>query len=94
MTRDELLARLREQKDWLAERGVENVRVYGSFARDQAHERSDVDLLVRITKPLGLQFFSIEIELGERLGRVVEMTTEDDMHRLVRSRALAEAVIV
>ena len=94
MTRDELLAKLREQKKWLAEQGVDSVRVYGSFARDQAHEQSDVDLLVRLTKPLGLRFFSIEIELGERLGRVVEMTTEDDMHRLVRTRALAEAVLV
>jgi len=94
MTRDEMLAKLRELKPWLAEQGVADVRLYGSFARDEAGPESDVDLMVEITKPLGFRFFGIERELGERLGRQVEMATADAMHRLVLRKALAEAVVV
>lgn len=92
MTRDEMLAKLRELKPWLAEQGIAGVRLYGSFARDEAGPESDVDLMVEITKPLGFRFFGIERELSEHLGRQVEMTTELAMHRLVRKRAVAEAV--
>ena len=92
MTRDEILTKLREQKEWLAEQGIIDVRLYGSFARDEAREDSDVDLMVDLAKPIGWEFYGIEEELGRRLGRTVEMATEDAMHRLVLKRALAEAV--
>ena len=94
MNRAELLEKLRELKPWLAEQGIGNPRLYGSFARDEAGPDSDVDLLVELTRPLGIRFFGIEIELADQLGRPVEMATEDAMHRLVLRRALAEAVSV
>ena len=94
MNRAELLEKLRELKPWLEEEGIGNPRLYGSFARDEAKPDSDVDLLVELTKPLGLRFFGIEIELSERLGRTVEMATEDAMHRLILKSALADALVV
>ncbi|QLQ14321.1 MAG: nucleotidyltransferase domain-containing protein [Brevundimonas sp.] len=51
MTRAELLAKLRELKPWLAEQGIVNVRLFGSYARDEAGPDSDVDLLVDATRP-------------------------------------------
>jgi O-acetylhomoserine (thiol)-lyase len=74
--------------------GIGNPRLYGSFARDEAKPDSDIDLLVELTKPLGLRFFSIELELTKRLGRTVELATEDAMHRLVLKSALADALVV
>ena len=71
-----------------------NLRLFGSFARDEAGPDSDVDLIVEVTKPLGFMFFGIEEQIGDRLGRQVEMMTERSMNRIVRSRALAEAVVV
>ena len=94
MNRAELLERLRELKPWLAEQGISNPRLYGSFARDEAGPDSDVDLLVDLTKPLGLRFFGIETELGEQLGRPVEMATEDAMNRIILRSALRDAVVV
>lgn len=94
MNRAELLEKLRELKPWLEEQGIGNPRLYGSFARDEAGPDSDVDLIVDIVKPLGWEFFGIERQLGERLGRVVEMATLDAMHRLVRAKAMSEAVVV
>lgn len=94
MTRDELLAKLRELKPWLEEQGIVNVRLFGSYARDEAGPDSDVDLLVDLSKPMGWEFFGIEDQLTERLGIQVEMGTERSMHRLLRQRVLPEAVHV
>ncbi|MES2835501.1 MAG: nucleotidyltransferase domain-containing protein [Pseudomonadota bacterium] len=94
MTRDELLTKLRDLKPWLEEQGIVNVRLFGSYARDEAGPDSDVDLIVEMSKPLGWDFFGVERRLGEKLGMKVEMGTEDSMHRLVRRSAVREAVLV
>jgi hypothetical protein len=94
MTRAELLEKLRELKPWLEEQGVVNVRLFGSYARDEAGPDSDVDLIVDVSKPLGFRFFGIERELGERLGAPVEMGTDDSMHRLVKRSAQQDLVVV
>ena len=48
MNRDEVLALLRTHKPILMERfGVTALALFGSFARDQASDGSDVDILVR-----------------------------------------------
>jgi len=94
MTRDELLTKLRELKPWLEEQGIVNVRLFGSYARDEAGPDSDVDLLVEMTRPLGFDFFGIEERLSDALGARVEMGTERSMHRLLRERVLPEAIHV
>ncbi len=93
MTRDEVLAKLRELKPWLAEQGIGRVRLFGSYARDEAGPDSDVDLIVEITRPLGLDYFRIEDELTEKLGLKVEMITEESLrNRIIRRNALADAI--
>lgn len=92
MNRAELLAKLKELKPWLESQGIGRVRVFGSYARDEAAADSDVDLIVEVTKPLGLRFFGIERELGEKLGARVEMSTESSLHRIVLKHALADAI--
>ena len=94
MTRDELLAKLRELKPWLEEQGIVNVRLFGSYARDEAGPDSDVDLLVEVTKPLGFRFFGVERELGDRLGSRVEMGTREEMPRLLWKSVSRDAVNV
>lgn len=92
MNRAELLERLTTLKPWLAAEGISRVRLFGSHARNEAGPDSDIDLLVELSRPLGLQFFALEAALSERLGRKVDLVTAEDLHRIVRRRALAEAV--
>lgn len=66
MTRDELLEKLRELKPWLEAQGIVDVRLFGSYARDEAGPDSDVDLLVETARPMGLEFLTIERLPGER----------------------------
>lgn len=97
MTRDELLARLRELKPWLAEQGVVNVRLFGSFARDEAGPDSDVDLLVDLTRRMDAwTFMGLQLETGDRLGgRKVEMLAPANLKNpVLRRSALSDAVAV
>ena len=94
MTRAELLQRLRELKPWLESQGVVDLRLFGSFARDEARDDSDVDLLCRLTRRMGLEFFGIQIELAERLGREVELFQDKELRPFARRTADRDAILV
>ncbi len=76
-----------------ARHGVERVRVFGSFARGEASEDSDLDLLIEAGPrtppwfPGGLLF-----DLKEELGRRVDIAEESTLHPLIRDRVLHEAI--
>lgn len=93
MTRDEVLAKLRALKPWLESQGIGRVRLFGSHARDEAGPDSDIDLIVELTRPLGLDYFRVENELSDKLGAKVEMTTEAALrNRILRRRIMADAI--
>jgi len=55
MNRDEVLAILKVEEPRLrAEFGVKSLALFGSVARNEALEASDVDLLVEYDRPIGL----------------------------------------
>jgi predicted nucleotidyltransferase len=93
MTRDELLAKLRDLKPWLEEQGIVNVRLFGSYARDEAGPDSDVDLLVDETKTLSyFDRFDLEDELERRLRvRAVDVCFEKNLNPYIRDAALRDA---
>ncbi len=97
MTRDELLTKLRELKPWLAEQGVVNLRLFGSFARDEAGPDSDVDLLVDIVKPMGLwDMMGVEHDMADQLGgrRVEFLTFRSIKNPYLRRNILTDALPV
>ncbi len=94
MTRSELLDRLRELKPWLESQGVVDLRLFGSFARDEARDDSDVDLLCQADAVFGWNLWGIEAELADRLGRKVELIEDCTLHPIVRKRAQADLMHV
>ena len=74
-------------------RGVTGVRVFGSMSRGDAHDDSDVDLLV--TLPPGASALArggLLLDAQELLGRRVDVVTEASLHPALRDRVLADAV--
>jgi hypothetical protein len=58
------------------EYGMSYVAVFGSTARGENTKKSDLDLLVRFKKTIGLiRFCSIEVELGQKLKKKVDMVS-------------------
>jgi predicted nucleotidyltransferase len=55
--------------------------LYGSLAQGLADEDSDVDLLVELSHPLGLEFFALADYLERKLGRKVDLVTLETFRR-------------
>lgn len=75
-----------------ARHGAHNVRVYGSVARGEADERSDVDFLVDFEPGRSLfDLVRLIEELKVLLGRHVDVVTEEELRPRNRSQILADA---
>ncbi len=73
---DAVIQILRKVKPELASRyGVKRLAVFGSFARGEQTGRSDVDLMVELERPLGLEFVDLAEQLERLLGRRVDLLT-------------------
>lgn len=74
------------------QRGARNLRVFGSVARGEANENSDLDLLVDWEPGRSLLDHSgLVQDLQELLGMKVHLGTEKSLHWYVRDRILREA---
>ena len=76
-----------------AKHGARNVRIFGSVARGEADEESDIDLLVEMepTRSL-LDHAALWLELQEVLGRKVDVVSDRGIKPRIRERVLREAV--
>ena len=92
--REDILVALRNAKPLLDSFGVAHLSLFGSFARDEGREDSDVDVLVEFRRPIGMfEFVRLQRELGARIGRKVELVTHAALKPQLRDRILAEAVL-
>lgn len=78
MHRQHILGLLERAKPELQSRfGVERLALFGSAARDEATENSDVDVLVAFDGPATSQrYFGVQFYLEDLLGRSVDLVTE------------------
>ncbi len=91
---DDLLREKREDILRLAkEYGAYNVRVFGSVARGEADENSDIDFLVDMEK--GRTLFDLGgllMDLQEILNCKVDVATEKILRERIRDSVLKDAV--
>lgn len=74
---------------------VTKIGVFGSMARGEATDRSDVDLLVYFSKPKSLlSFVALKRKLTMALGMPVDLFTETDISPYIRDRVKRELRIV
>jgi predicted nucleotidyltransferase len=96
VSRQEVLSTLRAQQAVLHARfGVTSLALFGSVARDEAGQDSDVDLLVEFDRPVGLfRFMELQSHLEDLLRCGVDLGTPQSLKPRIRDRVLAEAVRV
>lgn len=93
MTVDELRAALAEHQDSLRALGVRSLAVFGSTARGEADDSSDVDLLVELDRRMDLlDYIGIQHYLEDLLGRKVDLVMAEALRTAVRAAVLREAV--
>jgi predicted nucleotidyltransferase len=78
-----------------AKHGATEVRLFGSVARDEADDRSDIDILVRMERGRSLfDLGALVADLEELLGRSVDVVTEAGLRPRIREHVLRDAVPV
>ncbi len=86
---------LKTHQDDLRQRGVKSLAVFGSVARGDATETSDVDLLVDFSQEVGLfEFIRLKHYLENLIGRKVDLVTKDALRPALRDSILGEAINV
>lgn len=76
-----------------AARGARNVRIFGSVARGEADDASDIDFLVDMEPGRSLlDLGGLLMDLRALLHREVDVVTEHSLRERIRPRVLAEAV--
>jgi len=72
--------------------GAHNLRVFGSVARGEGNEESDIDLLVEVGPAHSAWFpAGLVADLEDLLGVPVDVVTEDGLHWYIKERVLEEA---
>ena len=80
--RNTALLVLRQAAPELKEKyGVQKIAVYGSFAKGNPGDVSDIDILVQLSQPLGLEFVRLATDLEAILHRRVDLATFDNLKR-------------
>jgi hypothetical protein len=73
--------------------GVARLEVFGSVARGEADETSDLDLLYELAPGanLGWEIEDLQDELSDLFGRTVDLVSKRSLHHRLRTAVLAEA---
>jgi len=73
--------------------GAKRVRIFGSVARGEADEKSDVDFLVDMEAGRSLMDMGgLLMDLKDLLGCNIDVVTEKGLKERIKTRVLSEAV--
>lgn len=71
--------------------GLREIGIFGSYVKDEQNEKSDLDILIELEKPIGfVKFMRLENALSELVGIRVEMVTKKALKPYIGSRILQE----
>jgi uncharacterized protein len=96
MQRDEAIAKLKRHEAELRRLGVEHLYLFGSTARGEGREDSDVDLFFDHPEgSLGLyELMDVKDAAARILGRKTDIMTRRSLHPVLRERIEASALQV
>jgi len=96
MKRNNALALLRTIKPILAHQfGVTQLVLFGSAARDEARDNSELDILVSFDgPPTSARYFGVQFYLEDQLGCSVDLVTEKALRPELRPFIEKEAINV
>jgi uncharacterized protein len=87
---------LKKNKEYLKKNfRVTRIGIFGSFARNEETENSDIDVLVEFEKtPDMFTFFSVEEYLENKLNRKIDMVRPQGLKEHVKENVLSEVIYI
>jgi len=79
----------------LKDNGAEFIGIFGSYARGENKSESDLDVLVKFSKPKGLfDIIGLERELSEKLERRVDLVTQGALSPYIKDNVFKDLKII
>lgn len=92
-TKENVEERLKRSKPLLkAKYGVSKIGVFGSYAKNEQTKKSDMDILVEFSDPIGWRFIDLKDELEKILGCKVDLATKDALKPQIKDTILQEVI--
>ena len=82
-------------KDLLKRNNVIMLGLFGSYARSEESEESDIDLIIKFSKNNGLlSLIKLKRELSEILGKKVDLLTENSISPYIRKNIMKDLKVI
>ncbi len=95
MTKDEVIVTLRRHKDSLACFQINSLFLFGSIARDEGADNSDIDILVEFTNaPTFDLYMDLKFFLEDLFGRVVDLVTVTGIRKEIKDHIQKDLIRV
>ncbi len=79
----------------LVKHGIKRISVFGSYARNEATPKSDLDLIVEFPEGTSLlDHVGIEIELSEALNMKIDLLSRNGISPYIKDQVLKEAIVI
>jgi predicted nucleotidyltransferase len=72
-------------KDYFKDKPVLKAFLFGSYARQEASDTSDIDILVELdySQHIGLGFVSMKFDLEEKLGKKIDLVSSNAVSKYI-----------
>lgn len=80
----------------LRNKPVKRAFLFGSVARDEDDDLSDIDILVELdySQPIGLSFVRMKLELEDLLKRKVDLLTSNSISKYIQPFIDSEKILI
>lgn len=81
---------------FFAKRPVKRAFIFGSYARNDADEESDIDILVELdhASPIGMRFFTFQYELEDILHKKVDLVSDEGLSKYISPLVNKEKILI
>ena len=83
-------------KEFFRNKPVLRAYLFGSEARKETEENSDIDILVELdySEPIGLEFVKMQLELEKLLNRKVDLLSSEGISKYIRPFIDQEKILI
>ena len=79
----------------LIKHGIKKILIFGSYARNEATLKSDLDLIVEFPEGTSLlDHVGMEIELSEALNMKIDLLSQNGISPYIKNQVLKEAIVI
>ena len=79
----------------LIKHGIKKILVFGSYVRNEATPKSDLDLIVEFPEGTSLiDHVGIEIELSEALNMKIDLLSRNGISPYIKNQVLKDAIVI